>query len=65
VSFLKLSLDIYDRARRVAPGWDVHNLEDQWREACKRSGEHIRNPDAAYVGYCRKAATASPARRAS
>lgn len=65
VSFLRLSLGSYDRARRVAPGYDVHFLEDQWRQLCARSGEHIRNADAAYVGYCRRVATESPARRAS
>jgi plasmid replication initiation protein len=63
--FLRLNLDTYERAKRVAPGYDVHFLETQWRKACERSGEHIRNADAAYVGYCRKVATESPARRAS
>ena len=41
----------YDQAREVAPGWDVHALEQEWRDWIV---EAPRDPDAAFVGFCRK-----------
>ena len=48
---VSLSPETYDEAKLVAPGWDVHLLEQQWREWMK---EPPRNPDAAFLGFCRK-----------
>jgi plasmid replication initiation protein len=43
--------DTYDEARKVAPGWDVHYLEQEWRDWMK---ETPKNADRAFVGFCRK-----------
>jgi plasmid replication initiation protein len=46
-----LKPDSYDEARQVAPGWDVHYLEGEWRAWMK---ERPKNPDRAFIGFCRK-----------
>lgn len=46
-----LKPDTYARAREAAPGWDVYVLEQEWRDWMT---EAPRNPDAAFVGFCRK-----------
>jgi plasmid replication initiation protein len=52
-SELRLKSNTYDLARAAAPGYDVHGLEADWRRACERDGVPVRNPDAAYLGWCR------------
>lgn len=46
-----LKPDTYARAREVAPGWDVHALEREWRDW---ASEPPRDPDAAFLGFCRR-----------
>jgi plasmid replication initiation protein len=46
-----LKPDTYDRARQAAPGWDVRYLEAEWRDWIV---EPPRDPDAAFIGFCRK-----------
>jgi len=46
-----LKSDTYERARQVAPGWDVHYLEREWRDWIF---EPPRDADGAFVGFCRK-----------
>lgn len=46
-----LDAETYHDARTVAPGWDVHYLEAQWREWIT---EPPRNADEAFIGFCRK-----------
>jgi plasmid replication initiation protein len=46
-----LDAETYHDARTVAPGWDVHYLEQQWREWMT---EPPRNADAAFIGFCKK-----------
>lgn len=46
-----LCAETYDQAREAAPGWDVHALEQEWRDWIV---ELPRDPDAAFVGFCRK-----------
>lgn len=48
---LRLSADVYAKAKEAAPGWDVYVLEQEWRGWMT---EAPRNPDAAFVGFCRK-----------
>lgn len=43
--------DAYARARDVAPEWDVYYLEQEWRDWMT---EPPRDPEAAFVGFCRK-----------
>ena len=51
VSVPRLRLGTFDLAREVAPGWDVHLLEQEWRDWITEPPQH---PDAAFVGFCRK-----------
>jgi len=46
-----LNPDTYNDARIVAPGWDVYHLEREWRDWIT---EAPRDPDAAFIGFCKK-----------
>lgn len=46
-----LKSDTYEDARKAAPGWDVHYLEQEWRDWMK---ETPKNADRAFVGFCRR-----------
>jgi plasmid replication initiation protein len=46
-----LNSETYHDVRIVAPGWDVYFLEREWREWIT---EAPRDPDAAFIGFCRK-----------
>lgn len=46
-----LKADTYEIARQVAPGWDIHHLEHEWREWII---EPPRDADGAFIGFCRK-----------
>lgn len=46
-----LDPETYEDARSVAPGWDVYYLEREWREWMT---EAPRDPNAAFIGFCRK-----------
>lgn len=46
-----LNPDTYSVAKQEAPGWDVYELEKEWRDWIT---EAPRNPDAAFIGFCRK-----------
>jgi plasmid replication initiation protein len=43
--------ETYHDARTVAPGWDVYELEREWREWMTEPPQH---PDAAFIGFCKK-----------
>lgn len=47
----QLKPDTFTDARAAAPGWDVYYLETEWRSWTK---EPPRNPDAAFIGFCRQ-----------
>ena len=43
-----------EAAKALAPGWDVHGLEADWRRYWAGSGRpRLRSADAAYLGYVR------------
>lgn len=46
-----LAPETYVHARRAAPGWDVHVLEQEWRGW---ASEVPQSADAAFIGFCRK-----------
>jgi len=48
---VRLSPSVYEKVREIAPGWDAHFLEQEWR---MWMDEPPRNPDAAFTGFCRK-----------
>lgn len=43
--------ETFEQARLTAPGWDIYALEREWKEW---TTEPPRNPDAAFIGFCRK-----------
>lgn len=50
-----LSPDVYQEARKAAPGWDIYTLEQEWREWMADGGlDAPANPDKAFLGFCRK-----------
>ena len=50
-----LRTQTYEMARKAAPGWDVYELEQQWREWIEKKGPP-QKPDAAFIAFCRKKA---------
>ena len=47
-----LKPETLDDARRIAPGFDVHALEAEWRGFWAASGRPaLRSPDAAFLGW--------------
>lgn len=46
-----LKSETYEKAREVAPTWDIYFLEQEWREWIV---EPPKYPDAAFIGFCRK-----------
>lgn len=52
-----LPAEAHEAAREVAPGWDVHALEADWRRYWAASGKpRVRSPLRAFVAYCAKRA---------
>ncbi len=47
----QLDPESYAIARQIAPAWDVYYLEREWREWMT---EAPRDPDAAFIGFCKK-----------
>jgi plasmid replication initiation protein len=48
---LHLTSETYEFAKSLAPGWDVYHLEREWLDWIT---EAPRDPDAAFLGFCRK-----------
>ncbi len=45
---------VYEEAKHVAPGWDVYNLEHEWREWVERKQITPRSPAAHFVAFCKR-----------
>lgn len=52
--FILLKPETYEKAKRAAPGWDIHALEQQWREWIAKKKEPPQRPDTAFIAFCRK-----------
>lgn len=48
-----LMTDTYEKAKAVAPGWDVYALEREWREWAAGKKTPL-NPEAAFIAFCRQ-----------
>ena len=56
-----LDPETYHDAKVVASGYDVHWLEQEWRDMWVASGmPALENPDRAFLGFCRRRATMKP-----
>lgn len=51
---IHISPDCFDKARRIAPGYDVQAIYQEWREYAGRQKTPPRNPDAAFLGFCKR-----------
>ena len=56
--FPLLKTATYEKAHKAAPGFDIYNLEKQWREWIAKKKEPPKRPDAAFIAFCRKKANA-------
>jgi hypothetical protein len=53
---IRLQTATYEKAKRAAPGFDVYALEQEWRNWIAKKGKQPKNPDIAFVGFCRRKA---------
>ena len=50
-----LNPETYDKARKIAPSFDVYYLEQEWRGMwIDRGREKLRNPDGAFIAFCKR-----------
>ncbi len=55
ISAIRLGPDTLHDARSLAPGWDTHMLEQEWRSWMADGGlDAPRDPDKAFLGFCRR-----------
>lgn len=53
--FLMLKAETYEKARRVAPAYDVYYLEKEWQAFWVNTGKlKLQSPDAAFISFCKK-----------
>jgi plasmid replication initiation protein len=52
--FLHLRTSTYEKAKQCAPGFDIYALEADWREATKKNGVQLKDPDSAFLAWCRR-----------
>lgn len=51
----KLSAEVLEEARALAPGWDVHSLQAEWKAYWASAGRvRLRSPDRAFLGWLKK-----------
>jgi hypothetical protein len=49
----RLDPDAYHDARTVAPGWDVHHLEAEWRRWCGKEEIEPKRPSKHFITFCK------------
>lgn len=54
ISSLRLAADTHEDARRLAPGWDMHHLENEWRSWVLEKGISVKDPDKHFLSFCKK-----------
>lgn len=59
--FPMLDPETFHDARSLAPGYDVYFLEKEWQKFWYESGQpELKNPDAAFLGFCRSRGQRKP-----
>lgn len=56
----EVSPDAFDKARRLAPGYDVHALYHEWLAFAGKQDEKPRNATAAFLGFCKRRHSSAP-----
>jgi hypothetical protein len=51
---IQLKTETYERARTMAPGWDVHGIEADWRNWISKKGITPWHADEHYLAFCRR-----------
>ena len=51
--FIRLSDQVYEKARLLAPGWDVYALEAEWRDWIADKGIEPHKPEAHFLKFCK------------
>lgn len=46
--------DTHDQARRLAPGWDIYTLENEWRSWVHDKAIEVKDPDKHFLAFCKK-----------
>jgi len=60
-AFPKLKAETFERARHVAPRYDIYFLEQEWLSFWCQSGKpKLDNADAAFVAFCKRRNTDKP-----
>ena len=56
----RVSQAAMERARQVAPGYDIYALLEDWRTFAATQTDRPRNPDGAFIGFCKNRHRRSP-----
>ena len=56
----RASADAFDKARKLAPGYDVHALYHEWLAFAGKQDEKPRNATAAFLGFCKRRHSSVP-----
>lgn len=56
----QVSPDAFEKARRLAPGYDVYALHREWQTFAAKQEERPRNATAAFLGFCKNRHRTSP-----
>lgn len=46
--------ETHDEARRLAPGWDIYTLENEWRSWVHDRAIDVKDPDKHFLAFCKK-----------
>ncbi len=48
-----LSPEVFEQARKAAPGYDIYMLHADWQAYAREQGTPITHPDRAFIGFCK------------
>jgi Replication initiator protein A len=51
---IRLSPAIYETGRALAPGWDIHTIESEWRAWIEKKGITPRRAEAHFLAFCKR-----------
>jgi plasmid replication initiation protein len=54
LQFLHLRTTTYEKAKQLAPGYDIYAVEADWRYATSKNNVVLKDPDAAFLAWCKK-----------